>query len=306
MSVRRSLAALAVLALLGGCSAENGSPQASSGAATPEASPQPSPEPATSVAGKTLDASIPDKVAQRLISLNRVFNDTLAEWLAGSQLRGTPRWDDMEITGLRKQLVMRRLARYPNLAAEVIPQLPAGLRQETKTTVAAAKRLSTLVTPMKRSDATKLNTSFPDFPVKLMKYYREAQRRFDVPWHVLASVNFVESKFGRFQGPSSAGAQGPMQFMPATWDAYGAGGDVWDPHDAIMGAARYLSASGAPERMRDALYAYNHSDAYVDAIQLYARAMERDERRFWSYYFWQVFVRTTEGDLQLTGPGAPR
>ena len=264
------------------------------------------PEPATSVAGKTVQGSIPDTVAQRLITLNRTFHASLSEWLEGSQLRGTPRWDEMEITGLRKQKVMRRLARYPNLAAKVIPQLPAGLRQETRTNVEAARRLSVLVTPMKRSDAMKLNTSFADFPVKLMKFYREAQRRFDVPWHVLASVNFVESKFGRFQGPSSAGAQGPMQFMPATWDAYGAGGDVWDPHDAIMGAARYLSASGAPERMRDALFAYNHSDAYVDAIQLYAREMERDERRFYSYYFWQVFVRTTEGDLQLTGPGAPR
>lgn len=306
MPFRKSLAALAVLALLGACSAADEAPSGALGDATPETSPQPSPEPATSVAGKTVQQSIPDTVAQRLIELNGSFNDTLAEWLSGSRLRGTPRWDEMEITGLRKQKVMRRLARYPNLAAKVIPKLPAGLRQETKTNVTAAKRLSVLVTPMKRSDAMKLNTSFPDFAVKLMEFYREAQRRFDVPWHVLASVNFIESKFGRFQGPSSAGAQGPMQFMPATWDAYGAGGDVWDPHDAIMGAARYLSASGAPERMRDALYAYNHSDAYVDAIQLYAREMERDERRFYSYYFWQVFICTTEGDLQLTGPGAQK
>lgn len=305
MSSRRFLSAFMMLALLGACSTSNREPSEALGVATPVASPQPSPEPATSVAGKTVAGSIPDTVAQRLITLNRNFNDALSEWLAGSQLRGTPLWDEMEKTGLRKQKVMRRLARYPNLAAKVVPQLPAGLRQETKTNVEAARRLSVLVFPMKRSKALKLNTSYADFSVKLMNFYREAQRRFDVPWHVLASVNFVESKFGRFQGPSSAGAKGPMQFMPATWDAYGAGGDVWDPHDAIMGAARYLSASGAPERMRDALFAYNHSDAYVDAIQLYAREMERDRRRFHSYYFWQVFVRTTEGDLQLTGPGAP-
>jgi membrane-bound lytic murein transglycosylase B len=290
-------ATLLILALAGGaCSTEK--------AAAPEAAPStPGETPPTAVEGKTLERSISEAVAERLISLNATFNETLAGWLDGSQGRGTARWDELEITGLRKQKVMRRLARYPNLAAKVIPELPAGLRKETKTNVAAARRLTTLVTPLK--PPVKMKTSHPKTPVKLRGFYARAERRFGVPWYVLASVNFVESKFGRLQGPSSAGAQGPMQFMPATWDAYGAGGNVWDEHDAIMGAARYLSASGAPERMRDALWAYNHSDAYVDAILLYANEMRRDERRFYSYYFWQVFVRTTEGDLQLTGPGAP-
>ena len=53
----------------------------------------------------------------------------------------------------------------------------------------------------------------------LLGYYREAQRRFGVPWNVLASVNFVETKFGKLRSASAAGAQGPMQFMPATWRA---------------------------------------------------------------------------------------
>ena len=93
-----------------------------------------------------------------------------------------------------------------------------------------------------------------------------------------------------------------MQFMPATWDYYGEG-NVWNPHDAIMAAARYLSASGAPERMNDSLYAYNRSWAYVAAIRTYAAEMKKRPHSFYSYWFWQVFVRTTEGDLQLTGPG---
>lgn len=302
MNVRRPVAVLALLAVLGACSADSSDPQAAR-QETPAASPQPSPEPATSVEGRSIQRAAPERVTERLIRLNASFNATLAEWLAGSRSRGTGRWDELELTGLRKQKLMRRLARHPNLAKKVIPELPHGLRQETKTNIAAARRLTVLVTPLK--PPVKMKTSYPAAPTKLRAFYDKAQRRFGVPWHVLASVNFIESKFGRLQGPSSAGAQGPMQFMPATWDAYGAGGDVWDPHDAIMGAARYLSASGAPERMRDALYAYNRSDAYVDAIQLYAQEMERDERRFYSYYFWQVFVRTTKGDLQLTGPGAP-
>jgi membrane-bound lytic murein transglycosylase B len=137
----------------------------------------------------------------------------------------------------------------------------------------------------------------------LRAHYLEAQRRFGVPWYVLASVNFVESAFGRVQSASAAGAQGPMQFLPATWDAYGLGGDVHDPRDAILGAANYLRASGAPRDLRRALFAYNHSDRYVDAILRYARHMRRDVRAYYGYYAWQAFMRTPAGDVRLTGPG---
>jgi membrane-bound lytic murein transglycosylase B len=94
-----------------------------------------------------------------------------------------------------------------------------------------------------------------------------------------------------------------MQFLPATWRAYGLGGDVADPRDAILGAANYLRASGAPRDYRAALYAYNPSSAYVDAILRYARRIERDPRAFYAVYSWQVFVRTPAGDRRLTGPG---
>ena len=96
--------------------------------------------------------------------------------------------------------------------------------------------------------------------------YLEAERRFGVAWQVLAAVNFVESAFGRLRNASTAGAQGPMQFLPSTWRAYGLGGDIDDPRDAILGAANYLHASGAPRDYRRALFAYNHSPAYVDAV----------------------------------------
>ena len=101
---------------------------------------------------------------------------------------------------------------------------------------------------------------------RLLAYYREAERRFGVPWHVLAAVNFVETAFGKVRSRSTAGAQGPMQFLPATWRAYGLGGDVDDPRDAILGAANLLRSSGAPGDLRRALYAYNHSTLYVDAV----------------------------------------
>jgi membrane-bound lytic murein transglycosylase B len=121
--------------------------------------------------------------------------------------------------------------------------------------------------------------------------------------HVLAAVNLVESAYGRLRNTSTAGAQGPMQFIPSTWDAYGMGGDVRDPRDAILGAANYLSASGAPGDIRGALYAYNPSADYVNAVLAYAERIRRDPRAFFSYYAWQVYVRTTAGTRRITGPG---
>ena len=116
------------------------------------------------------------------------------------------------------------------------------------------------------------------------RYYQEAEARFGVPWSVLAAVNLVETGFGRIVGLSSAGALGPMQFIPATWDAYGLGGDVWDPHDAILGAANYLAANGGgdgtSEGLDNALIRYNHSQHYVAAVRTYASLMQEDPRVF--------------------------
>jgi membrane-bound lytic murein transglycosylase B len=95
-----------------------------------------------------------------------------------------------------------------------------------------------------------------------------------------------------------------MQFIPSTWAAYGMGGDVHDTRDAILGAANYLSANGAPQEPRRALWAYNPVGYYGDAVLAYERMMRRDERTFYALYAWQVFVRTAEGLVQVTGPGA--
>jgi soluble lytic murein transglycosylase-like protein len=108
---------------------------------------------------------------------------------------------------------------------------------------------------------------------------------------------------GRIASSSSAGAQGPMQFLPSTWEVYGLGGDIRDEHDAILGAANYLSASGSPGDDRGALFHYNPVPAYVTAVTAYANAMSRDPDLFYAYYNWQVFVRTRHEDVRLTGPG---
>ena len=89
---------------------------------------------------------------------------------------------------------------------------------------------------------------------------------------MLASINKVESNFGRNMGPSSAGAIGWMQFMPDTWlrwgmDANGDGlADPWNPDDAIFSAARYLAAAGGATDLYRGVYAYNHADWYVKEV----------------------------------------
>jgi membrane-bound lytic murein transglycosylase B len=103
---------------------------------------------------------------------------------------------------------------------------------------------------------------------------------------VLAAVNLVESDFGRLHNDSIAGAQGPMQFIPSTWATYGRGGDVHDPHDAILGAARFLRAAGAPADIPAALHAYNPSALYVTAVSRYADLIRRDPRAFYELYAW--------------------
>jgi membrane-bound lytic murein transglycosylase B len=138
---------------------------------------------------------------------------------------------------------------------------------------------------------------------ELRRHYAEAQRRFGTHWSILASINFVESAFGRVRSASEAGARGPMQFLPATWSAYGMGGDIDKPRDAILAAANYLRQAGAPKHLNRALFAYNHSMSYVRAIRRFASRMRIDRRAFLTYYAWQVFVRTPTGVRQLTGPG---
>ena len=100
-----------------------------------------------------------------------------------------------------------------------------------------------------------------------------------LPASVLVAISHVESSLGLQTWTSSAGAVGPMQFLPATWAAYGADGDgdgsidIMNPVDAVHGAARLLCANGGgdPERLASALWNYNHSDDYVRHVMALSR-----------------------------------
>jgi cell wall-associated NlpC family hydrolase len=103
-------------------------------------------------------------------------------------------------------------------------------------------------------------------PANYLADFKAAGTRYGIPWTVLAAIGEVESGFGANDGPSSAGALGPMQFEPSTWALYGNGGNIMSPDDAIPAAARLLRANGAPGNLQQAIFAYNHSQAYVQLV----------------------------------------
>jgi hypothetical protein len=227
--------------------------------------------------------------------------DRLADQLAADEtaLRSpaTPA-ADIPALARRQQAAYRALSARPAALAQVLARLPEGLRPIAQANVDAGAELRTMTKP--KTDLPPWKIIPPPPAEELVRYYKEAEAAFGVPWAYLASVHLVETRMGRIRGTSTAGAQGPMQFLPSTWKAYGMGGDINDPHDAIFGAANYLKANGgAAGRMDNALFRYNNSNHYVRAVTLYAQQIQADPIAYRAYHQWQVYYITPQGDLWL-------
>jgi cell wall-associated NlpC family hydrolase len=129
-----------------------------------------------------------------------------------------------------------------------------------------------------------------DIPAAYLLLYQQAGLGFDVPWQVLAGIGKVECDLGRDPDPAcwqegktnAAGAGGPMQFLAGTWAQYGLDGDNngnvdrWDAADAIVSAANFLKHNGAPDDIPAAVFAYNHSQAYVQQVLAWAGLYAND------------------------------
>lgn len=153
-----------------------------------------------------------------------------------------------------------------------------------------------------------------NIPAKYIPIYKAAEKKYGVPWYVLAAHHRVETRFSTMKTMvSPVGAEGPMQFMPCTfvgwkhpscsgkgkgnipkkekedpavirkYGGYGVDADgdgVADPfniYDAVCSAANYLSHNGAANgNLRKAIYSYNHSDEYVKEVLYYVKEYKQD------------------------------
>ena len=159
------------------------------------------------------------------------------------------------------------------------------------TAYGVAQDLGVLEAPARAAPAPKPAAGQPvpspiavaDIPASYLRLYRAAGSRYRIPWSVLAAIGKVESDHGRVRlpgvrsGSNWAGACGPMQFgcVPHSragnsWARYGHG-RPHDPANAIPAAARYLVDHGARRNLDQAIFAYNHSLAYVAKVRQLAR-----------------------------------
>lgn len=275
-------AALISIAVLGtGCS-----PSAAAPPPYP-AEPPPTTQPAAAATPSGAQprlASDPIQIADDLVADERALRDP-----------ATPQ-PAVAAAARRQQVAYRAIGRNPQWDPVIRPRIPPELTEVFDLNVDARRQLAALAEVRDTLPAWRIIAAAP--PEELLGYYREAETATGVPWNYLAAINLIETGFGRIAGLSTAGAQGPMQFMPATWAAYGQG-DVNSPRDAIMAAGRYLAASGFATNRDRAIYRYNNANYYVRAVSDYAAVMAVDPSTFGHYYLWDIYYRTTAGDVLL-------
>ncbi|MGH2760336.1 MAG: transglycosylase SLT domain-containing protein [Actinomycetota bacterium] len=280
----RAAAAVVLSLLVAACRAD--APPAAAPSPSSELSPSPSPARPTDpfALAKSYEAPGPEELARRLVIAERALRAPDADAT------------DLEEHGRVQQASYRQIVVNPGWLEQVLAAVPADLHPTVRSNVEAGAELRALTAPREAMPDWRIVAPPP--PADLRKYYDDAQVESGVGWPYLAAIHLVETRMGRIRGTSTAGARGPMQFLPQTWERWGSG-DIESPRDSIRAAARYLKGHGAPSDMPRALFAYNHSDRYVKAVTSYAEQIRADDGAYLGYYHWPVYYRTTQGDALL-------
>ena len=281
------LLVVTIIFALVGCSEPTRPSTASMATATATAPPPAQPRPVFDPAQQPLLASDPAQLADALVADERALRDPSS---SEAVLAGAAR---------RQQAAYRALGRHPQWDAITRPRIPPSFLEIYDRNVDARRQLTRLSEGELKSTLPAWRIEPPTPAHALLGYYREAEAASGVGWNYLAAINLIETGFGRIAGVSTAGAQGPMQFLPSTFAAYGGGGDILSPRDSIMAAGRYLAASGFARDGDHALYRYNNSNQYVQAVNDYAAVLAADPAAFAGYYRWDVYYHTTAGDVLL-------
>jgi membrane-bound lytic murein transglycosylase B len=271
------------------CSESTRSSTASTSTATP---------PTTSTATPSAAATTLQPAQPRLASdPARLAGDLVAD----EQALRDPSSSEAVLVGAarRQQAAYRALARHAEWEAVARTQIPPSLIHVYGHNVDARRQLTAMVASAPKDTLPTWRIDAPPPADELLGYYRKAEAATGVGWNYLAAINLVETGLGRILGVSSAGAQGPMQFLPSTFATYGNGGDIHSPHDSIMAAGRYLAANGFADDHDHAIFRYNNSNRYVRAVNNYAAVLAADPAAFAGYYRWDIYYHTTAGDVLL-------
>jgi hypothetical protein len=269
---------------------------------THDAPPAPPPSPAAAAPGPATVTPLDDETTKPAEAQRQLSSDPaqLADDLvADEQALRDPSTPEpaLQAAAHRQQAAYRTIGYHSEWDAITRPRIPPSMLEVYDLNVDARRQLTAMA---------EIKDAIPPWRIvapapadELLGHYRDAEAASGVGWNYLAAINLIETRLGSVVGPSSAGAQGPMQFLPSTFAGYGEGGDIYSPRDSIMAAGRYLAANGFAANRDQAIYRYNHAAQYVRAVNDYAAVLAADPAAFTGFYRWDVYVKTTAGDLLL-------